>query len=120
MLYPICTLYVVQCKTNKHWYVGTTIRNKHTRFQEHFDGVGCKWTRRHGCKRIAYSFPVPLHQASRMENNVWMYFARHVCGPERVRGGDVTICQRGSDSIPDWCLPEEFGGTRRVDWGITA
>ena len=56
---------------------------------------------------------------SEMENDMWMYYARHVCGPERVRGGDVTIVQRhNNDSIPTWLLPEEFGGTRRVDWGF--
>ena len=37
MLYPPCTLYVVQCKTPRTWYVGTTLREKHKRFQEHFD-----------------------------------------------------------------------------------
>jgi predicted GIY-YIG superfamily endonuclease len=116
---PPCTLYVVQCVTPNTWYVGTTIRQKHKRFQEHFDGVACKWTMRHGCKRIALSFSVPLNKASEMENDMWMYYARHVCGPERVRGGDVTIVQRhNNDSIPTWLLPEEFGGTRRVDWGI--
>ena len=51
---------------------------------------------------------------------MWMYYARHVCGPERVRGGDVTIVQRhNNDSIPTWLLPEEFGGTRRVNWGVS-
>ena len=45
-----------------------------------------------------------------------MHYAR-IYGPERVRGGDVTICQRGNDGIPDWCLPQEFGGKRLVDWG---
>ena len=83
-----CTLYVVECVTPNTWYVGTTCREKHKRFEEHFAGVACKWTMRHGD------------------------------GPERVRGGDVTIVRRQDDGIPDWLLPEEFGGTRRVDWGI--
>ena len=117
--YP-CTLYVVQCNTPRTWYVGTTLRARHKRFAEHFAGVGCKWTRRHGCKRIVLHFPVSCAEASRAENDVWLHYAR-IYGPERVRGGDVTIVQRyGDDSIPDWILPEEFGGTRLVDWGITA
>jgi hypothetical protein len=72
---------------------------------------------RHGCKRIALSFTVPMDKASQAENDMWMYYARYVCGPERVRGGDITIVQH-DDSIPNWLLPEEFGGTRRVDWGF--
>ena len=45
-----------------------------------------------------------------------MHYARRF-GPERVRGGDVTIVLKSGDTIPDWLLPEEFGGTRRVHWG---
>ena len=114
--YPPCTLYVVQCRTPRTWYVGTTLREKYKRFEEHFDGSGCKWTMRHGCRRVALSFPVSVAEASRLENEVWMHYAR-IYGPERVRGGDVTIVRRHDDSIPDWCLPEEFGGNRRVNWG---
>ena len=116
-----CTLYVIQCETPCHWYVGTTLRNDpHERYAEHFAGYGSKWTARHGIKRIAVSFRIPIHGASRAENDVWMHYAR-IYGPERVRGGDVTIVQRyGDDSIPAYLLPEEFGGTRLVDWGITA
>lgn len=115
-----CTLYVIQCETPRHWYVGTTLRNDpHVRFAEHFAGYGSKWTARHGCKRIALSFRIPIDGASRVENDVWMHYAR-IYGPERVRGGDVTIVQRHTDSIPDWLLPEEFGGARVVDWGLVA
>lgn len=117
MLYPPCTLYVVQCETPRTWYVGTTLRRKYKRFAEHFEGRGCKWTQRHGCKRVALSFPVPRGEASRLENEVWMHYAR-IYGPERVRGGNVTIVQRhGNDEIPAWLLPEEFGGKRVVHWG---
>ena len=116
MNFPPCTLYVVQCNTPRTWYVGTTLRQKHKRFDEHFAGYGCKWTKRHGCRRIALSFSVPVHRASRLENDVWLHYAR-IYGPERVRGGDVTIVRRYDDSIPNWLLPEEFGGDRLVDWG---
>ncbi len=116
MLYPPVTLYVVQCITPDTYYVGTTVRQKAKRFEEHFAGVGCKWTKRHGCKRIIKSFDVQHSIASQMENEVWMYYARRF-GPERVRGGDVTMVQPGTDALPDWVLPQEFGGTRLVDWG---
>ena len=89
--YPPCTLYVVQCKTPRTWYVGTTLRARHKRFAEHFAGVGCKWTRRHGCKRIVLHFPVSCAEASRAENDVWMHYAR-IYGPERVRGGTSRSC----------------------------
>lgn len=115
-MYPPVTLYIVECETPDTYYVGTTLRQKQKRFKEHFDGVGCKWTKRHGCKRIIKSFPVGTHIASQMENQVWMYYAR-LFGPERVRGGDVTMVQRGTDALPEWVLPQEFGGTRLVDWG---
>ena len=45
-----------------------------------------------------------------------MYYAR-IYGPERVRGGDVTLVDRYSDELPDWVKPQEFGGTRIVNWG---
>ena len=48
----------------------------------------------------------------RRENALWMHYARHVCGPENVRGGDIVH----TGPIPNWSLPEEFGGARRCDW----
>ena len=116
MLYPPCTLYVVQCETPRTFYVGTTIRHKKKRYKEHFEGWGCKWTKRHGCRRVVGSWTVDPGLASQLENEVWMYYAR-IYGPERVRGGDVTYVGRDTDGLPDWVLPEEFGGTRRVEWG---
>ena len=44
-----------------------------------------------------------------------MHYAR-IYGHERVRGGDVTYVGK-DDSIPDRWVPEEFGGTRTVQWG---
>ena len=45
-----------------------------------------------------------------------MYYAR-LYGPERVRGGDVTLVDPHTDELPDWVKPKEFGGTRIVNWG---
>ena len=116
MIYPPCTLYVVQCETPNTFYVGTTYRHKKKRYDEHFAGDGCKWTARHGCRRIIASWSVDKGEASQLENEVWMYYAR-LYGPERVRGGDVTLVAPHTDELPDWVKPKEFGGTRIVNWG---
>ena len=113
---PPCTLYVIRCKTPGKWYVGTTYRQKQKRFDEHRAGYGCQWTARHGFGGVHKSMTIPMHKGSEYENDLWMHYAR-LYGPENVRGGDVTVCARGTDAIPDWLLPEEFGGTRIVDWG---
>ena len=111
-LYPPCTLYVIRCKTPRHFYIGTTLRRARVRYQEHKDGYGSRWTARHGYRRLDRSFTVPRSRASQIENEVWMHYAR-IYGPENGRGGDVTIL----GPIPGWALPQEFGGDRRVDWG---
>lgn len=115
MIYPPCTLYVIQCKSPRTYYVGTTYRHKKKRFDEHFEGWGSRWTQRHGCRRVVASWEVPLAEASQLENEVYMHYAR-VYGHERIRGGDVTYVGH-DDSLPDWVVPEEFGGIRRVNWG---
>ena len=116
--YPPCTLYVILCQTPKTFYVGTTYRSLSKRLAEHFeDGKGSNWTIRHGCKRVVAKWEVSRATGSRVENEVWMWYAREY-GPERVRGGDVTVVlPDNDDSIPDYLLPEEFGGTRIVHWG---
>ena len=113
----LSTLYVIQCETPRTYYVGSTA-NFPQRFQQHLDGYGSKWTSRHGCKKLVCKFPVPTVESQARENDVWMMYA-HIYGPERVRGGDVTVVQRNNDdSIPDYLLPECFGGERIVDWGF--
>lgn len=113
----ICTLYVLKMKTPGKWYVGTTTRLKYIRFNEHRRRYACRWTQRHGFGRIFCSYEVPVAEASRLENDVWMHLAR-LYGPSNVRGGDVTIVQPGTDDILPYLLPVEFGGTRIVDWGL--
>ena len=118
MLYPPMTLYIIECETPDHYYVGTTYRVATKRFQEHFDGYGCRWTRKHGCKKVIFSETIDRERASQLENEKWMDLARKF-GPENVRGGDVTYvnfkCK--SDTLPDWILPVEFGGARVVNGG---
>ena len=67
---------MVECDTPKTFYVGTTYRHKKKRYDEHFAGWGCKWTKRHGCRRIVASWSVDRGHASQLENEVWMYYAR--------------------------------------------
>ena len=110
MSYPN-TLYVLKLR-HKKWYVGTTVCAGEYRVQQHRDGHGSVWTRRHPMIRCVYQYPVSNDQAQNEENAVWLWLARRH-GAHNVRGGDVVI---GSDIVPDWCLPEEFGGTRIIDW----
>jgi len=106
----------VECDTPNTFYVGTTYRTKEKRFQEHFEGWGCRWTRKHGCKKIIFTTEVDRGEASQLENEKWMELAR-IYGPCRVRGGDVTYVDKNSDALPAWLLPQEFGGNRFVQWG---
>ena len=41
-------VYVIECMSPKHWYVGSTYRELHARIEEHREGFGCVWTQRHG------------------------------------------------------------------------
>ena len=110
MLYPN-TLYVLKLQ-HKKWYVGTTVCTGEYRVQQHRNGHGSIWTRKHPMIRCAHQFPVANNEAQRQENAVYMWLARRY-GAHNVRGGDV-VC--GCDIVPDYLLPEEFGGTRIVDW----
>ena len=106
------SLYVLRLKDDC-WYCGTTACEGHYRVQQHRDGYGSLWTKRHPMIRVEYMWRLPLGSvASRQENMVWFWLAQRY-GPHRVRGGDVTI---NTETIPDYLLPEEFGGTRIVDW----
>ena len=113
-MYPPCTLYVVQCETPKTFYIGTTYRHKKKRYDEHFAGYGCKWTKRHGCRRIVASWSVDRGQASQIETKSGCSMLEFT-GP--IRGGDVPLVDKHSDALPDWVLPQEFGGNRLVNWG---
>ena len=106
-------VYVIKCKRPNTYYVGSTYRPFYLRLNEHKE-KHCIWTARHGFDKVVARIPSSLEELGKLENEVWMYYARHICGPDNVRGGDVTWCQ--TPDIPAWIMPEEFGGTRRVDW----
>ena len=111
------TLYVLKMKTPGKYYVGTTTRHKLTRIGEHRASMYCKWTQKHGFRRVLKAFSIPPNRQQKIEKDVWMHYAR-IYGPHNVRGGDVTICEKHTDIVPDYLLPTEFGGERIVDWGI--
>ena len=113
----VCTLYALVCKTPGHYYTGTTSRPLYVRLAEHRQGVACKWTQKHGFKRVLFSCTIPLNRCREFEADAWMYLAR-LHGPHNVRGGEVTVVDRHTDIIPNWILPKEFGGERICDWGF--
>ena len=107
-------VYVIQCKNPSKYYVGSTYRRWGARIQEHIDGYGSAWTKKYGFGRVVKRIPCALNDLDRLEKQVWCFYARYVCGPQNVRGGDCTVLQ---EPIPDYLLPIEFGGSRICDWG---
>lgn len=119
MLYPD-TLYVLRLKTPDHYYVGTTSRAWFERHNEHLEGLGSKWTSKHGVHSVHKVFRInPCVRSIDMENQVVVYYMRHVAKDWRhVKGGDYTWSKpfdMTNDTENFW-VPEEFGGRRRIDY----
>ena len=110
------TLYAFECETPGRYYVGSTEQPLEARLDEHRQHIACKWTQKHGFGRLLGSCFVSVEHCMQYENDLWMDYAR-TYGPHVVRGGDTVIVERHTDIIPDWLLPIEFGGKRKVDWG---
>ena len=114
------TLYVLKLKTPDHWYIGTTNRIFESRMAEHLEGRGSVWTGRHGVDRVHRVWRIPLdYSTSRMENEVTLFYMRHVAKDWRnVKGGDYTWSKPFDIDNPweNFWIPEEFGGTRVVDY----
>ena len=79
-------VYVVQCKTPGYFYVGSTSRLPYLREQEHKDGWGCEWTKKHGFVRTVLMMLVPQPMCKQLEDalTVWLQ-CRY--GYRYVRGG---------------------------------
>ena len=45
-------MYIIECKDNTY-YTGLTWKPE-LRYEQHLSGLGCKYTAKHGIKRIAY------------------------------------------------------------------
>ena len=117
MLYDVQPfVYVIKCLTPNKYYVGSTFRTFWKRMEEHRE-KHCRWTTRHGFGRVVAKIACTRAAMSQRENEVWMHYARQVCGPENVRGGDVTYCGSPGEPLPGWIMPQEFGGERIVFWG---
>ena len=109
-------LYVIEC-FNKKYYIGSAY-NVWDRINDHRTGRSCKWTAKHGFKRVHRVVRIPEHlDAQDLENDIWVMYAS-IFGAHNVRGGDVVITQKHTDIIPGWLLPTTFGGQRIVDWGL--
>ena len=114
------TLYVLKLNTPDHWYVGTTSRLWDTRFEEHLNGFGSKWTGKHGVHSVHCRFRIGHeYSSSRMENEVTLFYMRHVAKNWRnVKGGDYVWSKPFDITNPaeNFWVPEEFGGQRRIDY----
>ena len=63
-------IYVVECETPFFWYVGSTFRELYARIDEHEAKYGCKWTQRHGFRRMAMWADVPSYACSVLEDEL--------------------------------------------------
>ena len=61
-------IYVIQCETPFFWYVGSTFRELYARIAEHEGNYGCKWTQRHGFRRMSIWADVPHYACSVLED----------------------------------------------------
>lgn len=113
-------LYVLKLRTPDHWYVGTTSRAWHERFEEHLNGTACVWTKMHPVHKVHACFRIPHdYSTTRMENEVTLHLMRHVAKDWRnVKGGDYTWSKPFDINNPaeNFWVPEEFGGQRRIDY----
>ena len=87
-------VYVLECRTPDHFYVGTTLREMSVRQREHEAGYGSRWTHRHGVKRVMFDQIVPTGTSGTLENDLTKHLMS-VFGWGRVRGGDYVFvrCQ---------------------------
>ena len=106
MMYPPCTLYVIRCQTPRHWYVGQTNRLPWERLQEHEEGTGSLWTRKHGVDCMIFSAVVEPSHANRLESELTTYLMSRY-GWANVRGGMHMRC-RDDDRTQKFWLPAEF------------
>ena len=103
-------LYVVECKTAYHYYVGTTTRvlSNHggLRLLEHKEGWGSLFTAKHGFRRMLFVSLVPTDQASVLENALTRYLM-HVFGYKKANGGNYTNMRKNRYE-DRWWMPLEF------------
>ena len=99
-------VYIIECRSPNHWYVGSTFRELYDRVAEHEHAFGSHWTRRHGFKRLAVWLDVPTEAASVVEDDVTEWLM-HEYGVRNVRGGNFVNC-RSDCYADDWWLPKSL------------
>ena len=82
-------VYVAECTTPDHYYVGSTLRLPFYREEEHAAGGGAKFTSKHGYEGMVVMEMVEPAQASTLEDDLTIaLMCRYGWG--NVRGGDRT------------------------------
>ena len=99
-------IYVIECESPDHWYVGSTYRELYERVKEHEDDYGSLWTRRHGFRRVAMWRDVPTGSCSVLEDELTEWLM-HQYGVRNVRGGNYVNC-RADCYANDWWLPKSM------------
>ena len=101
-------IYVVECETPFFWYVGSTFRELYARIDEHEAKYGCKWTQRHGFRRMAMWADVPSYACSVLEDELTEWLM-HEYGVHNVRGGNYVNC-RADCYASEWWMPRSIRG----------
>ena len=88
-------LYVIECVTPQHYYVGSTAQELYDRVDEHESGdprVCCKWVHRHGFKRLVCWDTCTSVDCERLEDELTSYLMTWF-GVKNVRGGNHNNCR---------------------------
>ena len=92
-------VYVLELEHRK-FYVGTTLREMHVRYQEHADRYGSRWTSRHQVRRCICWMRVPVGTSRTIENEITRYLM-WTRGWTNTRGGDwVFVRCRSRNWLP--------------------
>ena len=86
-------LYVIECVTPQHYYVGSTAQELYDRVDEHESGdprVCCKWVHRHGFKRLVCWDTCTSVDCERLEDELTSYLMTWF-GVNNVRGGNQQL-----------------------------
>jgi predicted GIY-YIG superfamily endonuclease len=88
-------VYVLECCTPKHYYIGHTRTNR--RLIDHVNGYGAEFTKMHGVRRIAhYEHLDDLESAKEREKELTHHFAL-LHGFENVAGASWSQCKKNPE-----------------------
>ena len=104
-----CRVYVGECRTEKHFYVGRTFSQPVKRHEAHAcpdkGGQGSFWCKKHGYKGMRICVRVLPEQSKQLENDLTKVMMA-LYGWRAVRGGDYTCTNPDPNDL--WWLPYEF------------